>query len=125
MIDKGWQWIDFESARLKGQSLSPIYSPQYCRPEAYRARASSSAVTAAAAAKKGCEFADDVWSFGMVMFTVLTGQPYFKDQKEAIHALNDSKFKIPPEMLDRISPLSKSAAELLRGILIDRTVGDA
>ncbi|CAM9588062.1 unnamed protein product [Ectocarpus fasciculatus] len=86
-----------------------VLTPRYCAPE--RARASASGESCLATK------ATDIWSVGMVLFWLLTGQDYFENgltDEEVVRTLCSSRFTVS---LAGVDPKQEQARNLLETML--------
>eukprot|EP00752_Nemacystus_decipiens_P018644 g16717.t1 len=90
-------------------AIDHVLTPRYCAPE--RARASVSGETCLATK------ATDVWSIGMVLFWLITGQDYFEEglaPAEVVRSLCSPGFQVS---LAAVDPKQEQARNLLRTML--------
>lgn len=87
--------IDLESAIPHGEY--PVdYSPEACPPEFAKA------FVAGEADEFVLDYSYDIWSYGMLMYELSTGEPYFagKSPAEITKALNDEDFRADPRAVE-------------------------
>lgn len=90
----GWRWIDFDGARHALQPRPLAITFLYASPAAalsFQTRTSAKTESKSNnSSEHACLPADDVWNFGMFVYEVVCGEPYFATPTEAEQQLTSS-----------------------------------